>query len=144
MDIKQANISETDTDFRTSGYGYAGIQVVPLDPKVHKLAIRSKCMVGGCISNKLVTCFCTFCSYRESASQSNEKQVYVGHDNTSVALPTMVHPVIENVYARSNFHSPISKSFDRPKPKPTPIVSESNISLSSMEGPQQQYSAEGL
>ena len=56
----------------------------------------------------------------------------------------MVHPVIENVYTRSNFHSPIPKSFDRPKPKPTPIVSESNISLSSMEGFQQQYSAESL
>ena len=33
----------------------------------------------------------TFCSYRESVSQSNEVQVYVDHNNTSVAL---VHPVI--------------------------------------------------
>ena len=53
----------------------------------------------------------------------------------------MVHTVIENVYTRSNFHSPFSKCFDRPKPKLTPIVSESNIS---MEGLRQQYSAEGL
>ena len=61
-----------------------------------------------------------------------------------MTFPIMVHPVIENAYTRSNFHSPISKSFDRPKPKLTPIVSESNISLSSMEGLWQQYSAEGL
>ena len=56
----------------------------------------------------------------------------------------MVHPVIENFYTRFSFHSSISKSFDRPKPKPTPIVSESNISLSSMEGLRQHYCAEGL
>ena len=64
-------------------------------------------MYGGCISNRLdheavsVNSFMighsksiripTFCSYRESVSQSNEVQVYVDHNNTSVAL---VHPVI--------------------------------------------------
>ena len=89
-------------------------------------------------------CLPTFCSYRESFSQSNEGQMYIDHINTSVSFPIMVQPVIENVYTKSNFHSPISKSFDRPKPKPTPILSESNISLSSMEGLRQQYSAEGL
>ena len=148
MDIKQANISETDTYFRTSGCGPVCIQVVPQDPEVHKLATRSTYMDGGCISNKLITprstCLPTFCSYRENASQSNERQVYVGHNTITVPFPTMVNPVIENVYARSNFHSSISKSFDRPKPKPTPIRPESNISLSSMEGLWQQYSAEGL
>ena len=148
MDIKQANISETNTGFRTSGYGSVCIQVVLPDPKVHKLATRSACMDGGCISNKLDTPKSirppTFCSYRESVSQSNEGQVYIDHNNTSVAFPTMVHPVIENIYTRFNFHSPISKSFDRPKPKPTPIVLEPNISLSSMGGLRQQYSAEGL
>ena len=56
----------------------------------------------------------------------------------------MLHPDIENVYTRCNFHCPISKSFDRSKPEPTPIVSVLNISLSSMEGLQQQYSAEDL
>ena len=56
----------------------------------------------------------------------------------------MVYPVIDYVYTRSNLHCPISKSFDRPKPQPTPIVSESNISLSSMEDLRQQYSTEGL
>ena len=56
----------------------------------------------------------------------------------------MVHPVIENVYTRFNFLSSISKFFDRPKPKPTLIVSESKISLSSMKGLRQQYSAERL
>ena len=55
----------------------------------------------------------------------NAIQVYVHHNNTSVAFPTMVHPVVENVCTRSNFHSHISKSFDRPKPVPTPIASES-------------------
>ena len=70
--------------------------------------------------------------------------MYVGHNNTSVTFPTMVHPVIKNVYTRSSFHSLISKSFDRSKPEPTSIVSESNISLSGMEGLRQQYSAEGL
>ena len=70
--------------------------------------------------------------------------MYVDYNNISVTFPTMVHPVIENVHTRSHFHSPISKSFDRPKPKPTPIVSESNISLSGMKGLQQQHSAEDL
>ena len=113
-----------------------------------KLATRSTCMDDGCISNKLVTpksiCLPTFCSYRESTSQNNEGQVHVDHNNTSVAFPTMVHPVIENVYTRSNFHPPISKLFDRSKPNPTPIVTESNVSLSGMEGLRQQYSAESL
>ena len=70
--------------------------------------------------------------------------MYIDHNNTSLAFLTMVHPVIEDVYTRSNFHSPISKSFDRPKPKQTPIESKSNVSLSCIEGLQQQYSAEGL
>ena len=137
MDIKQANISETGTGFRTSGCGSVYIQIVPPDCKVHKLATRSTCMDGGCISDKLDTpkilCLPTFCSCRESVSQSNEVQVY-----------GMVHPVIGNVYTRSNFHSPISKCFDRPEPNPTPIMSESSISLSSMKGLHQQYSAEDL
>ena len=33
MAIKQANVSETDTGFRTSGRGSGCIQVVPPDPK---------------------------------------------------------------------------------------------------------------
>ena len=41
MDITQANASETNTDFRTSGCGSVCIQVVPPDHKVHKLASRS-------------------------------------------------------------------------------------------------------
>ena len=61
-----------------------------------------------------------------------------------MAFQTMVHPVTENVYTRSTFHSPIFKSFDRRKPEPTPIASESNISLGGMEGLREQYSAEGL
>ena len=56
----------------------------------------------------------------------------------------MVHPVIEKVYTKISFHPPISKYFDRPKPKLTPIVSQSNISLNSMEGLGQQYPAEGF
>ena len=135
MDIKQANASETNTGFWTTGCGSVCIQ------SCHQIP-------NGCISNKLdipkSMPLPTFCSYRESVSQSNEGQVYIDHNNTSVAFPTMVHPVIENVYTRFNFHFPIPKYFDRPKPKPTPIVSESNISLSSMEGLRQQYSVEGL
>ena len=77
MDLKQANISETCAGFRTSGS--VCVQVVPPDPNVHKLATRSTCMDGGCISEKLVTsksiCFPTFCSYREGGSQSKEGQV---------------------------------------------------------------------
>ena len=72
MGIKQSNISGTDTGFRTSGCGSVCIQVVPPDPKVHKLATRSTCMDAGCISNKLDTPksirFPTFCSYRETNS----------------------------------------------------------------------------
>ena len=56
----------------------------------------------------------------------------------------MLHLVNEDVYTRSNFYSPISKYFDRPKPEPTRIVSELNISLNGMEGFRQQYSAECL
>ena len=49
MDIKEANISETDTGFRTNGCGFVCIQVVLQDPKVHKLTTISPCMDGGCI-----------------------------------------------------------------------------------------------
>ena len=99
MDITQANTSETNTDFRTSGCGSVCIQVVPPDLKVHKLAskIHATCMDGRCISNKLDTPksirLPTFCSYRESVSQSNEGQVYVDH-STSVTFRTLTHPVI--------------------------------------------------
>ena len=55
--------------------------------------------------------------------------MYVDHNNTSVAIPTMVHPFIENVYTRSNFHYSIFKSFDRPKPEPTPSVSDQTLPL---------------
>ena len=100
------------------------------------------------ISNKLDTPksirLPTFCSDRESVSESSKGQVYVDHNNSNVAFATMIHPVIENVYTTVNFHSPISKSFDSPKLKPAPVVSELNISISSMEGLRQQYSAEGL
>ena len=79
MDIKQANVSETDTGFRNSGCGSACMQAVPPDPKVHKMATRSTCMDVGCISNKLDTSksirFRTIYSYRESVSQSNDGQV---------------------------------------------------------------------
>ena len=91
MDIKQANISETGTGFKTRGCGSVCIQIVPPDCKVHKLATRSTCMDGGCISDKLDTpkilCLSTFCSCRESVSQSNEVQVYVDHNNTIVVFP---------------------------------------------------------
>ena len=94
MDIKQGNVLETDTGFRTSGCGSARIQVLPPDPKVHKLATRYTSMDGGCISNKLDTPISirlsTFCFYRESVNQSNKGQVYVDHNNTSVAFPTIV------------------------------------------------------
>ena len=147
MDIKQANIPESDTDFRTSGWGSICIQVVAPDPKVKKTGNQIHMQIWWMHLYKLDTPkgirLHTFCSYRESVSQSNEGQAYMNHNNTSVAFPTIVYPVTENVYTRSNFHSLISKSFDRPKPKPTPIVSEPNISLS-MEGLLKQHSAEGL
>ena len=148
MDIKQANVSETDTGFRNSGCGSVCMQVVPPDPKVHKMATRSTCMDGGYISNKLDASksirLRTIYSYRESVSQSNEGQVYIDHSNTSTAFPTMEHHATESVYTRFNFHCPISRHFHRPKLEATPIVSESNISLSSIEGLPQQYFAEGL
>ena len=100
------------------------------------------------ISNKLDTPksirLPTFCSDRESVSESSKGQVYVDHNNTNVAFATIVHPVIKNVYTTFNFHSPISRSFDSPKLKPAPIVSELNIGITSMKGLRQQYSAEGL
>ena len=117
MNIKQTNISETDTGFRTSGCSCVCIQVVPPDPKVDELATRSTFINDGRISKKLYTLFPAFCSYRERVSQSNEKQVYVDHNNISVTFPPMVHPVIEDVYTKSNFHPPISKPFYRPKRK---------------------------
>ena len=76
----------------------------------------------------------TFCFYRDSVSQSNERQVYIDHNNTNLAFPTMLHPVIKDIYTRYNFYCPISKLFGRPKPGATPIVSESNINFSRMEG----------
>ena len=90
-------------------------------------------MDGGSISNKMDTPkrirLSTFCSYRDNVCQSNEAQVYADYNNTSVASSTMVKPVIENVYIKSNIHFPISKFFDRPKPEPRPTVSESNTGL---------------
>ena len=133
MDIKQANIQETDTGFRTSGYGFVCIQIVPPDPKVRELAAKSTCMDGGCILNKLSTpksiYLPTFSSHRESVSQNNEGQVYIEDNNTSVAFPTMVHPVIENVYTRSNFHFLISKSFYRPSQNQHPLCHNQTLPL---------------
>ena len=124
MNIKQSNVSETDTGFRNSGCGSACIQVVPPDPKVHELTTRSMCMDGGCISNNLdppkSIRLLIFCSYRETVNQDNEGQVYVDYNNTSVVFPNMVNPVIENLYTRSNIYSHIFKSFYRPKPEPEP------------------------
>ena len=99
MDIKQVNISETDTGFRTN----VCTQVVPRDPKIHKLATRFTCIDGGCISNTLDTPksirLPTFCSYRESVSQNNEGQVYVDHKNTSV---TVFIPPFPNLFTDPN------------------------------------------
>ena len=73
MDVKQANVSETDTGFKTSGCGSVCIQVVLPYPKVHKLATRSRCMDVGCISNKLDTPKSIHhpivCSYKETVNQ---------------------------------------------------------------------------
>ena len=94
----------------TSAYGSVCVQVVSPDLKVHKLATIFKCMDVVCILNKLDTCksirLPTFGSFTESVSQSNEGQVCIDHNDTSVASPTMVNPVIENVYTRSNFIHP--------------------------------------
>ena len=72
-------------------------------------------MNGGCISNKLATSksipFPPTGSNGVSVSQSNEGQVYVDHNTTSVSFRTMVHPVFENVYTRFNFHFLIFKAF---------------------------------
>ena len=98
MDIKQANISEIDTSFRTAGCGSVWIQVMPTDTKVNKLATRPTSIDERCISNKLDTPksvhFPNFCFYKESVSKSNEEQMYIDHNNISVALKTIPHPVI--------------------------------------------------
>ena len=98
MDIKQANISEIDTSFRTSGCGSVWIQVMPPDTKVNKLATRPTSIDGRCISNKLDTPksvhYPNFCFYKESVSKSNEGQMYIDHNNTSVTIPTTLHAVI--------------------------------------------------
>ena len=103
---------------------------MPPDSKVHKLASRSACMDGGCISNELDTPksirLPTFCSYREGVSQSNGGQVYVDHNNTSVVF---VHPVIENVNTRSNFHSPISKFLTDPNQNQHPLCQNQTLAL---------------
>ena len=141
MDIKEANISETDTGFRTNGCGFVFIQVVPLDPKVHKLTTISPCMDGGCILNKLdipksirlSTLLLSGGRGGWGVSQRNKGQMYVNHNDTSVAFLTMVHLVILNVCIRSSFHFLMSKCFDRPKSKRTPIVSESNMGFSGIK-----------
>ena len=98
MDIKQANTSEIDTGFRTSGCGSTCIHVMLPNPKVHKMATRLKSIDGGCISNKLGTpksvYLPEFCFYKKIVSESNEGQVIIDHNNTSVGLPTILHPVI--------------------------------------------------
>ena len=98
MDIKQANISEIDTSSRTSGCGSVWIQVMPPDTKVNKLATRPTSIDGRCISNKLDTPksvhFPNFYFYKESVSKSNEGQMYIDHNNISLALKTTPHPVI--------------------------------------------------
>ena len=98
MDIKQANISEIDTSFRTAGCGSVWIQVMPTDTKVNKLATRPTSIDERCISNKLETPksvhFPNFCFYKESVSKSNEGQMYIDHNNTSMTVPTTLHAVI--------------------------------------------------
>ena len=68
----KANGCETDIGYRISGCGSVCIQVVPPDPKVHKLAATSSFMDGGYTSTKLDApksmLLPTFCSYRVSVS----------------------------------------------------------------------------
>ena len=105
-------------------------------------------MDGGSISNKMDTPkrirLSTFCSYRDNVSQSNEAQVYVDYNNTSVASPTMVKPVIENVYIKSNIHSPICTIFWQTQTRTKTHCIRIKYWLDGMEGLRQQYSAEGL
>ena len=49
-----------------------------------------------------------------------------------------------SIHTRSNFYSLICKSFERLKPEPTHIFSQSNIGLSSIDSFWQQYSQQGL
>ena len=133
MDIEQAKMLETDKGFRSNWYGSVCIQVVPPDPKVHKLATRSTFMDGRCISNKLYTRksmrLPTFCSYRESVSQSNEGQVYVDHNNTSVAFATMVYPVIENAIQNPIFIPPFLNLLTDPNQNQHPLCQNQTLTL---------------
>lgn len=56
-------------------------------------------------------------------------------------LTTPVWSWVEDVYTRSNFSSPIFKSFDISEPKSTPLASEQYTCFSSMEGLGRQYFA---
>ena len=86
-----------------------------------------------CILNKLDTPksirLPTFGSFMESVSQSNEGQVCIDHNNTSVASPTMVNPVIENVYTRSNFIPPFPNLLTDPSQNQHPLFQNQTLAL---------------
>ena len=92
--VKQANISETDTRFRTSGCGSVCIQVVPPDAKmVDVFQIKW--------THRKAYAFLAFALIGRVLAKAMR-------DNTSVTLPTMLHSVMKNVSTRLNFHSSIS------------------------------------
>ena len=99
---------------------------MPPDPKVQKMETRFTSTDGGFISNKLDTPkrvpLPKLCFYKESVSESNEGQVYIDHNNTSVALPTTLHPVIYNVYTSSNLMT-------NPNQKQHPLCQNQTLAL---------------
>ena len=56
-------------------------------------------------------------------SRLNEEQVHFDYNNSSETFPVIVHPVNQDVYARSNFDSSVSKTFGRPEPELATTVS---------------------
>lgn len=148
MDIEQNNFSESGSSHGASRCGSVCIQVVSSDTKVHKLATRSTCLDGRCISNKLGAskslCLPTICSNRESSGQSDPRQKHSDNNNTGLAITNMVHSVTENEYSTSITNPTLTKPSDRPKRKTTSVMPKSHTSFGGLESLREQYTAEGL
>ena len=89
-------------------------------------------MDGGCISNKLEKLKSTY-SPPFSLIGSVLSKAIRDRCTLSTIFPTMLHPVIEHLYTRSNFNSPISKSFDRHEPNHHTLCLNRTLALAAWE-----------
>ena len=59
--------------------------------------------------------------------------MYVDHCNAKVAFPTMIHPVIDNLFTKPNSYSPISKSLTDRKQNQHPLYQNQTLVLAVWE-----------